>query len=59
MKTKQVWYNVETGTFSNSWLKEDHDMSIENQADKSKWKLIEYIVPNDEDFELCFGMQVK
>lgn len=59
---KRVWFNLETGVFSNSWKREfmlDKEESYIGGIDSdSKWKLIEYECLTDSNFEFCNLMQV-
>ena len=62
---RQCWLNTETGEFSNSWLKGEFETTVQSILKENKaeigdtWKLIEYIVPNDEKFEFmdCMGLR--
>ncbi len=53
--TKQVWLNLNTGQFSNSWYKSEFDVSADqsmlDSANETNWKLIEYQCPNDPGFD--------
>lgn len=60
---KQVWLNMNTGEFSNSWVKGEDEFIqnvINERLDKQPngWKLIEYICPNDDSFEFFNLMQI-
>lgn len=66
---KQVWLNLKTGEFSDSWepvergynataklLKDVNDI---NERTEGCWKLIEYECLNDEDFEFFNLMKLR
>lgn len=60
---KKVWFNINTGEFSNSWNVDTHNavgFKIEDliQAKKDGFKLISYECINDGDFEFCDLMKV-
>lgn len=60
---KQVWLNINTGQFSQSWSPEDYvdDCLSETEikdANARGYKLIEYTCLNDTNFELCDLMKV-
>jgi hypothetical protein len=57
---KQVWLNLNTGEFSNSWQKDEFDMYSEKHrmAEYNGWKLIEYTCPNDPNFEFYDQMKI-
>lgn len=60
----QVWLNLDTGEFSNSWPDkgEQHTSDLIAQAQspevKGNWKLITYQCENDPDFEFCAPMRL-
>lgn len=63
---KQVWLNVETGEFSDSWPSKKYDIAKKagDLLEKvsiydSKWKLIEYECKNDEKFEFNKFMRIS
>jgi hypothetical protein len=64
---KQVWLNLITGEFSNSWSADDplRPETWEDGADRLKeaardgWKLIEYKCVNDPEFELYDKMKIR
>lgn len=58
---KRVWFNINTGEFSNSWNASDHVAFVEENMELAAtkgWKLIEYTCVNDTDFELCDLMKI-
>jgi len=58
---KQVWLNINTGEFSQSWSPEDYKDFLETEikdANTRGWKLIEYTCLNDTNFELCNLMKI-
>lgn len=74
MTIKQVWLNIETGEFSNSWPVDENGNSVEfpSQTKETllgylnlqpevayKWKLIEYHCVNDKDFSFYEAMRLK
>jgi hypothetical protein len=68
---KQVWLNLVTGEFSNSWKEEEmrklvgdkiHDEVMQEQvqsANQDNWKLIEYECLNDPSFEFYGMMKIR
>jgi hypothetical protein len=68
---KQVWLNLATGEFSNSWNPERerellgkklYDEGMEKQiksANETNWKLIEYECVNDPTFEFYGMMKIR
>jgi hypothetical protein len=62
---KWVWYNIETGEFSNSWNEKDHEQAggtkslLDPTYHKSTWKLIRYECVSDENFEFMNLMKGK
>jgi len=65
-KIKQVWLNMNTGEFSNSWDKPNeishlHNFLLEGRqnAKESGWKLIEYTCLNDDEFKFYNQMKLK
>ncbi|MBF84525.1 MAG: hypothetical protein CL489_08630 [Acidobacteria bacterium] len=60
---RQCWLNIETGEFSKSWFKGEFGNTVESiLSDNSidiKWKLIEYSVLNDKDFEFMDCMRLR
>lgn len=63
---RQVWLNLQTGEFSNSWLKEslsegtlEFVMNQSKEPELSHWKLIEYECLSDQDFEFCNLMKLR
>ena len=66
---RQVWLNIESGEFSDSWEVDENGNSIEfktltleklkEPAVDRKWKLIEYICHTDESFEFCNLMKLR
>lgn len=61
---KRVWFNINTGEFSNSWERGSFgddwvDSIISGGSHLNEGlKLIEYQCPNDPSFELYSAMQV-
>lgn len=62
--TKRVWFNVNSGEFSNSWNKGEFgddwvDSLLSGQSHIHEgWKLIEYECKNDDSFSFYNWMQV-
>lgn len=62
---RQCWLNIETGEFSKSWFKGEFGTTVEsilsdnNCGIKDTWKLIEYSVLNDKDFEFMDCMRLR
>ena len=62
---RQVWVNLQTGEFSNSWDKLPYDRLQEHldyckdNPDKDYWKLIEYECLTDPDFEFYNQMKLR
>lgn len=59
---RYVWLNVQTGKFSNSWDEEQHKYLRQDHShfeNNPEWKLIEYNVLNDEEFEFKSYMGLK
>ena len=65
MTKKQVWLNINTGEFSNSWIEAEvastitTEELIEQANEAAGWKLIEYECLNDEDFDFYNMMRIK
>jgi hypothetical protein len=62
---RQVWINMNTGEFSNSWDKPEeesvfHSFLLETRikANEEGWKLIEYECLNDREFQFTDWMQI-
>ena len=61
---KRVWFNINTGEFSNSWEKGSYgDDWVDAQVSsmdhiKEGCKLIEYCCPSDPSFELYSAMKI-
>jgi hypothetical protein len=65
IKKRYVWLKPD-GSFSNSWDESEHlkhqDIFNEKslkEAEKDKWRLIEYSCLNDNDFEFYNMMKLK
>lgn len=61
MEKKYVWLNINDGTFSNSWDKEDHKLINENMINRARqdgWKLIEYSCLTDDNFNFYGKMKI-
>ena len=62
---KYVWYNVETGKFSNSWGEDDHEQAggterlLDPKYHSYEWKLIRYESLGDDNFEFNDLMRIK
>lgn len=61
---KQVWLNLQTGEFSNSWGEDEHGgivvQELIQSADKEcGWKLIEFECLNDPGFEFTINMRLR
>lgn len=66
---KQVWLNLKTGEFTDSWVPIEsgynattkllEDVNDINERTKGCWKLIEYECLNDEDFEFFNLMKLR
>jgi hypothetical protein len=62
MEKKQVWLNINTGEFSNSWdASEPLNRTEENlkESGKDGWKLIEFTCLNDETFVFTQHMKLR
>jgi hypothetical protein len=66
---KQVWLNLDTGEFSNSWEPVDigylatkkliEDVNDVNKRTDGHWKLIEYECLNENNFEFSGLMEIR
>ncbi len=62
---KHVWFNLNTGEFSNSWDPNSAVLSSSiysedslKNANEQGWKMIEYTCINDENFDFYERMKV-
>ena len=59
---KYVWFNINTGTFSNSWNEEDHKKYVSagmlQEAKDQNLKLIQFNCLTDENFEFFNLMKI-
>lgn len=62
---RYVWFNIDTGEFSNSWtdndmveLKIDLNQLVEDAQENTRWKLISYECLSHDDFQFYDLMKI-